>query len=119
MMRLGNTSTAMLAALLLACVTAQSGETVSLKTDSASFGIDDKGSLCAIVRAGGGRDYLAPGQPAPLLQVRIGGKFYAPAGAIWDAKAKRLIFVMRPQARAPERPQARAQCSLLKPSPRM
>jgi hypothetical protein len=38
------------------------------------------------------RSYLAEGQPAPLLSLRLGGKFFAPEKAAWNADAKRLTL---------------------------
>jgi len=65
---------------------------VVLRTRSATFGIDASGSLCALSRNTDGRGYLAPNQPAPLLSVRVGGKFHAPDSASWDAQAQRLTL---------------------------
>jgi hypothetical protein len=73
---------------LLAAVTGISGavQTSALRTfttrDSA-FTIDGKGSLSAITFQG--RNYLADGQPAPLLSLRIAGKLHPPTRASWDA----------------------------------
>lgn len=60
------------------------------QTQTATFAINASGSLTAISRNTDGRNYLAPGQPAPLLSVRVGGKFYAPRKATWNARTKRL-----------------------------
>jgi hypothetical protein len=65
---------------------------LTLRTETATFGIDAKGSLCAISRSGDGRSYLAAGQPAPLLSVRVGGKLHAPDHATSDAQTKRLTL---------------------------
>lgn len=47
-------------------------------TDGAVFGIDAKGSLASVARKGSDRDLLEPGQPAPLLSVRMAQKLHAP-----------------------------------------
>ena len=65
---------------------------VRLKTQAATFAIDAKGSLCVLSRDDNGRSYLAPGQPAPLLSVRLEGKLHAPDGAAWDERTKRLTL---------------------------
>ncbi len=84
-----------LAALLLlaSLLSAAAGEPlVALQTKTATFGIDARGSLCAISRSGDHRDYLAVGQPAPLLGLRIGGQLHAPDAATWDAPSHRLTL---------------------------
>ncbi|MBI2929019.1 MAG: hypothetical protein HYY24_25425, partial [Verrucomicrobia bacterium] len=75
-------------AVAMTCSTA--GASVSLKTATAAFRVDEKGSLAAIT--GNSRNYLAPGQPSPLLQVRISGKWLPPESAAWDAKTGRLTL---------------------------
>jgi hypothetical protein len=62
----------------------------TFSTERATFGVSSNGSLCAISRNADGRDYLAPGRPAPLLSMRVGGKLHAPDHAAWDAQTKRL-----------------------------
>ena len=59
-------------------------------TDGAVFGIDAKGSLASVARKGTGRDLLAPGQPTPLLSVRVAQKLHAPDQASWDAASGKL-----------------------------
>lgn len=63
---------------------------VSWRTETATFAIDAKGSWCRISRNSDGRDYLASGQPSPLLCLRLAGTVHAPDGAAWDAGTKRL-----------------------------
>jgi hypothetical protein len=65
---------------------------VTLRTESASFGIDAHGSVCSLSRNEDGRSYLAAHQPAPLLSVRIEGKIMAPQSAVWNAETKRLTL---------------------------
>jgi hypothetical protein len=68
---------------------ASAGE-MTLKTRPATFRIDDTGAFRAIT--GNGRNYLAPGQPAPVLSVRVDGKLYAASHATWDASGNTLTL---------------------------
>lgn len=63
---------------------------VTWQTDSAVFELDAAGSVVAIKPQGTGQNYVAPGQPSPLLSVRLGGKVYPPDTATWDASRKEL-----------------------------
>jgi hypothetical protein len=63
-----------------------------LKTDSAHFTIDGQGSLSEVTRRSGGRNYLATGEPSPLLSLRLAGKYHAPDRAHWNAAANLLIL---------------------------
>ncbi|MBI4324186.1 MAG: hypothetical protein HY674_02890 [Chloroflexi bacterium] len=54
---------------------------MSLKTATAAFRVDARGSLAAI--NGNGRNYVAAGHSSPLLQVRVDGKWHAPNNATW------------------------------------
>ncbi len=76
-------------ALAMACGTTQA---VVLRTKAASFELDAKGSLAAIRRSGDARNLLAADQPAPLLQLRLGGQWHAPSSAAWDAVAGLLTL---------------------------
>jgi len=64
------------------------GETLTLKTRLATFSIDATGAFNAIT--GNGRNYLASGQPAPVLSVRVAGEWHAPKRAAWHAKRRTL-----------------------------
>ena len=44
---------------------------VALTNRAATITIAENGALSALIRNDGGRNYLAPGQPAPLLSVRV------------------------------------------------
>ena len=68
------------------------GPLATLNTESASIGIGAAGSLSSITRRGVGRDSLAPGQPAPLLQLRYGGKLHRPDRASWEEAGGRLTL---------------------------
>lgn len=49
--------------------------------------LDARGQVAALRAPVQGRDYLAPQQPAPLLQIRVGARVSAPVGMTWDARA--------------------------------
>lgn len=61
-------------------------------TREALLALDTQGALLALGRRRGGRNYLAPGQPAPLLQLRVAGVLHAPETARWDAKSRLLTL---------------------------
>jgi hypothetical protein len=65
---------------------------VTWRTATATFALDTQGSLSAISRNSDQHDYLATGQPSPLLALRLEGTVYAPDSAAWDAQAKRLTL---------------------------
>jgi hypothetical protein len=67
---------------------APKGKVLNLRTRQATFIIDAMGAFSAIT--GNGRNYLAPGQPAPVLSVRVGGKLHGANRASWDAAGKTL-----------------------------
>lgn len=69
---------------------------VTLRTANAAFGLGANGSWSEISRMDNQRDYLAPGQPAPLLSVRVGGKLFAPDSASWDAPTRRVTLKFSP-----------------------
>lgn len=65
---------------------------VTLRTEFATFAIDNKGALCKLARNTDQVEFLAPNQPAPILSVRVGGKLYLPETAAWDSQSKRLTL---------------------------
>jgi hypothetical protein len=66
------------------------GETLTLKTRLATFSVDATGAFNAITF--NGRNYIASGQPAPVLSVRVAGKLYAANRATWGATRKTLTL---------------------------
>jgi hypothetical protein len=68
------------------------GSVATLRTETATVVLSENGSLSSFARNSDGRDYLAPGQPAPLLSVRVSGKLHAPDRAAWDDVSKRLTL---------------------------
>ncbi len=65
---------------------------LELRTRTARFSISGQGAFTALASADGTHNYLAAGQPAPVLSLRVGQKLYRPARASWDAPAKRLTL---------------------------
>jgi hypothetical protein len=66
-------------------------DAVTLSTQTAVFGIDATGAVATLSLNDRG-SYLAPGQPAPLLSVRVEDTLYAPNCAEWDAPNQRLTL---------------------------
>ena len=69
---------------------APSGALLTLKTRAAAFSIDKTGALSAIT--GSARNYLASGQPSPLLSLRVGGQWHVPNRATWHARGHALTL---------------------------
>jgi len=88
----------LVAALLLLLATAgltraaSAAPLVTLRTQTATFGIDRKGSLCALFRNDSARSYLVPRQPSPVLSLRLDGKLHAPDSAAWQAQSQKLTL---------------------------
>ena len=81
---------AILGVAMLSSGSASGAALTVFRTRDAVFRIDAAGSLRSIARRRDGREYLAPGQPAPILQLRIHGRLYAPESAVWDARSRTL-----------------------------
>jgi hypothetical protein len=60
----------------------------TFQSESFTIEIGPAGELTALRQ--GPSDYLAGGQPAPLLQVRVGGEWHRPQRMTWDAAAGRI-----------------------------
>ena len=65
-------------------------ETLILRTRSATFSINPAGAFNAITVDG--RNFLADGQPAPVLSVRVAGAWHAANRAAWDAQGRTLTL---------------------------
>lgn len=65
---------------------------VTWTTREAIFALNESGAFVALTHRRTGRNCLAPGQPAPLLQLRVAGKLHAPDGAEWSPKTRRLTL---------------------------
>jgi hypothetical protein len=77
---------------VLSGAAASDAEPLVFRTRDAVFRIDRAGSLRSIARRRDGREYLAPGQPAPILQLRLAGKLHAPESGVWDARSRTLTL---------------------------
>ncbi len=79
--------------LLMARSDAAAQEPVAtFRTDHATLAISAHGALSAITRLADGRGYLAAGQPAPLLSVRVNGHLHAPNRATFAPAAGQLTL---------------------------
>lgn len=78
--------------LLLVAFRCLPAELVRFHGSTAAYSIDSTGSMAAITRVGTDRNLVAPGEPAPVLQVRIDGRWHRPSVATWDAGRGRLTL---------------------------
>jgi hypothetical protein len=65
-------------------------DTLALRTRLATFSINSAGAFSAI--KADGHNFLADGQPAPVLSVRVDGKWHTANRATWDAEGNTLTF---------------------------
>lgn len=65
---------------------------VSLKTDAVQVDISATGQLTSIKDLQSGTEYLAAGQAAPLLALRVDTAWFEPVSAAWDAAGGKLIL---------------------------
>ena len=69
---------------------------VRWQTSEATFAAGTQGTWESVSRRSDGREYLAPGQPAPILSVRVDGTLHAPTTAAWDATSRTLSLGYAP-----------------------
>jgi hypothetical protein len=69
---------------------------VRWQTSEATFTAGTQGTWESVSRRSDGREYLAPGQPTPILSVRVDGTLHAPTTAAWDATARTLSLGYAP-----------------------
>lgn len=62
------------------------------QTKYTRFSVDAKGNLKGIESRSGNKKFLANGQAAPLLQIRVAGKDYAPDEARWNKEKQQIIL---------------------------
>ena len=82
---------------------------VTLATVDLAVRIDARGQVISMRDPGRGQEYLAAGQPAPLLQIRIGARVESPASMTRDARAGVMMLRFEPsgvrvQVKATARP---------------
>jgi len=73
--------------LIVLLITSCSPKGYEWKTDQFLFTLSDHGSLTALSDPGTGKNYLAPHQAAPLMQMRIGGRYLSPESCQVDQPA--------------------------------
>lgn len=66
---------------LLTVLCAAATPVATFETDSARLEIDSGGSLSRLARTGSNRELLAPGQPSPLIRLRMNGTWQSPGSA--------------------------------------
>ena len=57
---------------------------------SGTYEVNSEGLFTSIVNSESGRNLVAPGQPSPVLQLRIEGKWQLPLHAQWEAASNQL-----------------------------
>ncbi|MBL9166555.1 MAG: hypothetical protein JNN07_02300 [Verrucomicrobiales bacterium] len=62
------------------------------KTDAFELAIDGRGALASLVPRGADRNYLAKGQPSPLLTLRTKGQAMVPERARWEESTGKLTL---------------------------
>ena len=70
---------------LFMCAQGVLGDPLVFKTGSLSVTVDDRGSITQLMDSRAGTNYLAPGQPAPLLSLRSGNELVRPDRMEWDS----------------------------------
>lgn len=65
---------------------------VTWQTDGARFRLDDRGRLVGLARRSDGRSYLATNEVAPLLRLRVGGRWHEPDRAEWEAATRTVTL---------------------------
>ena len=79
------------AGLCIGLLSTCSSATPILKTKYLGIGVEN-GAITSLKAIASGTDYLAAGQPSPILQVRVAGKFHSPDDMDWDAKTERMTL---------------------------
>lgn len=77
------------------CVNANMGSVsgqVSLKTKYLSLALNGKGQLSSLQSIPGNKNYMVHSEPAPLLSIRINGKYLSPVKMKWQDKSSEIIL---------------------------
>ena len=69
------------------CLPRPAAAQVELVTDGLRVSLDERGHVTSLSDPARQREYLAAGQPAPLLTIKVGGRLEEPAALRWDARA--------------------------------
>lgn len=65
---------------------------VTFETDAFQLKLDGSGNVTSLADIKNNKEYIAAGEQAPLLAIRIDGKYENPATASWDAAGKILLL---------------------------
>ena len=66
---------------------------ISLKSEGLNLSLSSKGQLTSLSNPALNKNYLAMGQKAPLLQIRVGNDWYEPSGANFKSGIISLIYL--------------------------
>lgn len=69
-----------------------SAQQISLKSEGLSLNLSSKGQLIALSNPISGKNYLAMGEKAPLLQIRVGSNWYEPNEATFKSGIISLVY---------------------------
>ena len=69
-----------------------SAQEISLKSEGLHLSLSSKGQITALSNPASGKNYLAMGQKAPLLQIRVGNDWYEPSGASFKSGIISLAY---------------------------
>jgi len=69
-----------------------SAQQINLKTDDLSLSISQTGQVAAMLNPKTGKNYLAIGEKAPLLSVRVAEEWEEPAQAVFNSKSGVIIL---------------------------
>jgi len=74
-------------ALLVVAAVGPAAAQADLAADGLRVRIDQRGQVTSLSDPVTPREYLAPGQPAPLVSIKVRGTLEPPASLAWDARA--------------------------------
>ena len=69
-----------------------SAQEISLKSEGLHLSLSSKGRITSLSNPTSGKNYLAMGQKAPLLQIRVGNDWYEPSGASFKSGIISLAY---------------------------
>jgi hypothetical protein len=69
-----------------------SAQSLILKSEGLNLTLSTKGQLIALTDPASQKNYLAVGEKAPLLQIRIGNDWYEPTGATFKSGMITILY---------------------------
>lgn len=69
-----------------------SAQPITLKSEDLNLALSANGQIIALSNPASGKNYLAPGEKAPLLQIRVDNDWYAPTEASFKSGIISLVF---------------------------